>query len=65
MEQKIRKASEKYEVVVGLDEVIYFDSLIDAEKRLKSLRSIEVDSYLVKKEYDENDKLINEIMLGL
>jgi len=64
MEQKIRKVNEKYEIVVGIDQVIECVDLADAEKKIKSFRASETDSYLVKKEFDENNKLVSEIMLG-
>jgi len=56
------KITYKYEVVNG-EEVIEFDSLEQAERKLKSIRSLQPDSYIVRKEFN-NDKLIEEYYVG-
>jgi hypothetical protein len=52
----------KYEIVLG-EEVIECESLDQAEKKLKNLRSSETDCYLVRKEFKGNN-LIEEFYVG-
>ena len=52
----------KYEIVLG-EEVIECESLDQAEKKLKNLRSSETDCYLVRKEF-KGDNLIEEFYVG-
>jgi hypothetical protein len=56
------KITYKYEVVYG-EEVIECDSLEQAERKLKSMRSSELDCYMVRKELKDN-KLIEEYYVG-
>lgn len=56
------KVKQKYEIVTG-EEVIECDSFEEMVKKLKSLRSSELDCYPVKKEY-KGDKLIGEWLIG-
>jgi hypothetical protein len=57
------KVTFKYEIVYG-EEVIECSSFKEAEKKLKSMRSCEIDGcYIVKKEY-ENKTLIEEWYVG-
>ncbi len=57
------KVTFKYEIVYG-QEVIECVSLEEAERRIKSMRSSEVDGcYVVRKEY-ENDNLVEEWYVG-
>ncbi len=52
----------KYEIVLG-EEVVECDSLEQAERRLKSLRSSETECYLVRKEF-KGENLIEEFYVG-
>lgn len=52
----------KYEIVLG-EEVIECESLDQAERKLKSLRSSETECYLVRKEF-KGDSLIEEFYVG-
>jgi hypothetical protein len=56
------KVTFKYEVVYG-DEIFECESLEQAERKLKSMRSSELECYLVRKEY-ENNKLKEEYYVG-
>lgn len=56
------KIKYKYEVVNG-EEIIECESLEQAEKKVKSLRSSELDCYLVRKEF-KGDKLVEEMFVG-
>jgi hypothetical protein len=52
----------RYEIVLG-EEVIECESLDQAERKLKNLRSSETDCYLVRKEFKGNN-LIEEFYVG-
>ena len=56
------KVTLKYEIVLG-EEVVECESLDQAEKKLKNLRSSETDCYLVRK-YFKGDNLIEEFYVG-
>lgn len=56
------KITLKYEVRMG-EEVIECDSLEQAERKLKSMRSSELDCYMVRCEF-ENNKLKEEYYVG-
>jgi hypothetical protein len=57
------KITFKYEVVYG-QEIFECSSLEEAERKVKSMRSSEIDGcYLVRKEY-ENNKLVEEWYVG-
>ena len=56
------KVTLKYEIVLG-EEVVECESLDQAEKKLKNLRSSETDCYLVRKEFKGNN-LIEEFYVG-
>jgi hypothetical protein len=56
------KITMKYEIVLG-EEVVECDSLEQAERRLKSLRSSETECYLVRKEF-KGENLIEEFYVG-
>ena len=56
------KVTYKYEVVYG-HEIIECDSLEQAERKLKSMRSSELECYMVRKEFD-GDKLLEEMYVG-
>ena len=62
MKKKISKIETKYIVEIG-EEVFEYETLEQAERRLKSAISGELESYLIKKEYI-NGKLSEEILLG-
>jgi hypothetical protein len=52
----------KYEVIYG-EEVIECENLEIAERKLKSMRSSELECYMVKKEF-RNNKLVEEWYVG-
>lgn len=56
------KITYKYEVVHG-EEIFECESLEQAERKLKSMRSSELECYMVRKEL-KNDKLIEEYYVG-
>jgi len=56
------KVKLKYEIVLG-EEVVECESLEDAEKKLKNLRSSETECYLVRKEFS-GENLIEEFYVG-
>lgn len=56
------KITLKYEIVLG-EEVIECESLDQAERKLKNLRSSDTDCYLVRKEF-EGHNLIEEFYVG-
>jgi hypothetical protein len=56
------KVTFKYEVVYG-DEIFECDSLEQAERKLKSMRSSELECYMVRKEF-QNNKLKEEYYVG-
>ena len=57
------KVTFKYEIVYG-EEVIECASIEEAERKLKSMRSSEMDGcYVVKKEF-KDDELIEEWYIG-
>jgi hypothetical protein len=56
------KITLKYEVVCG-QEVFECESLEKAERKLKSLRSSELECYMVRKEL-KNNNLIEEYYVG-
>ena len=56
------KITTKYEIVLG-EEVVECESLEQAERKLKSLRSSENDCYLVRKEFKDNN-LVEEFYVG-
>jgi hypothetical protein len=56
------KVTLKYEIVLG-EEVVECESLEQAEKKLKNLRSSETDCYLVRKEF-KGENLIEEFYVG-
>ena len=56
------KIKMKYEIVLG-EEVVECESLDQAERKLKSLRSSETDCYLVRKEFKGNN-LVEEFYVG-
>lgn len=56
------KVTLKYEIVLG-EEVVECESLEQAEKKLKNLRSSETDCYLVRKEF-KGKNLIEEFYVG-
>ena len=56
------KVTFKYEVVY-CDDIFECESLEQAERKLKSMRSSELECYLVRKEY-ENNKLKEEYYVG-
>ena len=56
------KIKMKYEIVLG-DEVVECESLEQAERKLKSLRSSETECYLVRKEFKGNN-LVEEFYVG-
>jgi hypothetical protein len=56
------KITLKYEVRMG-EEVIECDSFEQAERKIKSMRSSELDCYMVRREF-ENDKLKEEYYVG-
>jgi len=56
------KVTCKYEIVYG-EEIFECDSLEQAERKLKSMRSSELECYMVRKEY-ENNKLKEEYYVG-
>lgn len=56
------KITTKYEIVLG-EETVECESLEQAERRLKNLRSSEVDCYLVRKEF-KGSNLLEEFYVG-
>jgi hypothetical protein len=56
------KIKMKYEIVLG-EEVVECESLEQAERKLKNLRSSETDCYLVRKEFKGNN-LVEEFYVG-
>jgi hypothetical protein len=56
------KITMKYEIVLG-EEVVECESLEQAERKLKNLRSSETDCYLVRKEFKGNN-LVEEFYVG-
>ncbi len=56
------KITYKYEVIYG-EEIFECDSFEQAERKLKSMRSSELDCYMVRKEFN-GDKLIEEMYVG-
>ncbi len=56
------KITYKFEVIQG-EEVFEFESLEQAERKLKSLRNSESESYMVRKEFSGN-KLLEEYYVG-
>jgi hypothetical protein len=56
------KITMKYEIVLG-EEVVECESLEQAERKLKNLRSSETDCYLVRKEF-KGDNLVEEFYVG-
>lgn len=56
------KVTLKYEIVLG-EEVVECESLDQAEKKLKNLRSSETECYLVRKEF-KGENLIEEFYVG-
>lgn len=56
------KVKLKYEIVLG-EEVVECESLEDAEKKLKNLKSSETECYLVRKEFS-GENLIEEFYVG-
>ena len=56
------KITLKYEIVLG-EEVVECESLNDAEKKLKNLKSSETECYLVRKEFKGNN-LVEEFYVG-
>jgi hypothetical protein len=56
------KIKMKYEIVLG-EEVVECESLEQAERKLKSLRSSETECYLVRKEFKGNN-LVEEFYVG-
>jgi len=60
--KKNMKITLKYEIVLG-EEVVECESLNDAEKKLKNLKSSETECYLVRKEF-KGDNLIEEFYVG-
>ncbi len=56
------KTTLKYEVVYG-EEVFECDSLEQAERKLKSMRSSELECYMVRKEF-KGKELLEEYYVG-
>ena len=56
------KIKMKYEIVLG-NQVVECESLEQAERKLKNLRSSETDCYLVRKEFKGNN-LVEEFYVG-
>jgi hypothetical protein len=56
------KITLKYEIVLGMD-VIECESLEQAEKKLRNLKSSDTDFYLVRKEF-KGDELMGEFYVG-
>ncbi len=56
------KTTLKYEVVYG-EEVFECDSFEQAERKLKSMRSSELECYMVRKEFKGNE-LLEEYYVG-
>jgi len=56
------KVTSKYEVVYG-EEIFECQTLEEAERKLKSMRSSELECYMVRKEF-KNNKLVEEWYVG-
>jgi hypothetical protein len=59
---KIKTIKSKYIVDIG-GEVIEYETLELAERRIRSVYAMEVEGYLIRQEY-EDDKLVNEFLIG-
>lgn len=56
------KTTFKYEVIYG-EEITECDSLEQAERKLKSMRSSELECYMVRKEF-KGEELVEEYYVG-
>ena len=52
----------KYIIEAG-EEIVECDSLEQAERRIKSMYSCEIEAYLIKKEF-KGDELVSETLIG-
>ena len=52
----------KYVIEAG-EEIVECDSLEQAERRIKSMYSCEIEAYLIKKEF-KGEELIGETLIG-
>jgi hypothetical protein len=60
---KIQKIKSKYEVHLPTGEVIEFETLELAEKKLKSLKGMEYEYYFIRKDY-KGQKLEGEYLIS-
>lgn len=63
MSTKIRKLKEKFEVVCD-DGVLLYDSLDKAEKKVRSLHSLDMFGFVKKTILDEKNNVVDEIYCG-